>query len=281
MKDPWGNILKRLGNTVYLIVVGAVGAAALGYWGPVRSFLERLPLVPSLLAVLAVVLAVVSGKFMVATRTLDNANRKLTDLRRQSALDTELIGLDGELLLLMPGLLTRPDRADAAKDITRAVLRRITEIWPSKVQRAYVLLPDKSGDFLTPWCGFQMADETMRRAKFQLHGTGHIAMGVAGQAFIHKQTRVVHMRTDGSMDTEEYIEFDTARKMKPYKSFVCVPMLAQTDDCVGIMCLDSNTDGTVFDPQEITGLLVALGARLATLISMYQSLEATLCKPSE
>lgn len=126
-----------------------------------------------------------------------------------------------------------------------------------------------------------MADETMRRARFQLLGTGHLAMGVAGHAFIHKQTRVVHKRTDGSMDTEEYIEFDTARKMKPYESFVCVPMLAQTDDCVGIMCLDSNTDGTVFDPQEITGLLVALGARLATLISMYQSLEATLSKPSE
>lgn len=156
MKDPWGNILKRLGNTVYLIVVGAAGAAALGYWGPVRSFLERLPLVPSLLAVLAVVLAVVSGKFMVATRTLDTANRKLTDLRRQSALDTELIGLDGELLLLMPGLLTRSDRADAAKDITRAVLRRITEIWPSKVPTCSCLIGPETSSHLGAAFRWQM-----------------------------------------------------------------------------------------------------------------------------
>ncbi len=267
--------LTRLGEAAYLIIAGIISIVVVNSWEPAKRAIERLPLIASVLVVFIVLLIGGGLKLVASMRDLADATRKLDVLQRQSALDTELIALDAELLLLLPSLLADPDLAKAAKDIVRAALIKITDIWPSKVQRAYVLLPNQAGDLLMPWCSFQMADETMKRAIFQLRGEGRMATGVAGHAFIHKKTQVVHKRPDGSMDMEEFIEFDPARKTKPYESFVCVPMLAQTDECVGVMCLDSNTDRTVFDPPEITDLLVALGARLATLIYIYQLLERT------
>jgi hypothetical protein len=275
MSEWLSKTITRLGDAVYLIILGVISIIAVNAWEPAKHAIESLPLIATVLVVLLVLLIGGGLKFVASVRDLADATRKLDVLQRQSALDTELIALDAELLLLLPSLLTDPDLAKAAKDIVRAALIKITDIWPSKVQRAYVLLPNQAGDLLMPWCSFQMADETMKRASFQLRGNGRMATGVAGHAFIHKKTHVVHKRPDGSMDMEEYIEFDPARRTKPYESFVCVPMLAQTDECVGIMCLDSNTDHTVFDPPEITDLLVALGARLATLIYIYRLLERT------
>lgn len=204
---------------------------------------------------------------------LTSKEAKLTDLQGQSEIDTQLLGLDDTLLRLMPGMLQTPDLEEAVRNLLRIVLKEVTEVFPRKVFRAYMLKLNQSKDTLVPWVGYQMSHETMTRSTFHVGGGDNPRMGDAGWAFIHKQLRVVHKRADESMESAAYIEFDESRQIRPYQAFVCVPLVDLNDTCQGILCLDSHTDSEVFDPPEIQTLLLALGARLATVVFMYGCLK--------
>jgi hypothetical protein len=79
------------------------------------------------------------------------------------------------------------------------------------------------------------------------------------------------------METK-YLVFDPNRPHPPYLSFVTIPLVATSQDCLGVLCFDSSS-AKVFDPPDIRELLVALGTRVATAAVIYQEMMESDAQP--
>jgi len=203
---------------------------------------------------------------------LDRARRHQEDTQRQAEIDERLLALDDTLIRLIPTLASGAGVEETATRIIRGLLKDTTEVSPRKVYRAYILRLDAAGIALAPWIGYQMSEETMKRTRFVVGGGENPQMGVAGETFLRGTVLVAHKREDESIDARSYVEFDAQRAIRPYQSFVTVPIVGITGDCIGVLCLDSGSDATVFDAEGIAPFLLALGNRIAAVMLLYERL---------
>jgi len=206
--------------------------------------------------------------------TLERVRQSQDETQRQAEIDDQLLGLDDTLIRLIPTMAPDALLDETTTRIVRGLLKDTTEVFPRKVYRAYILRPDPAGTYLVPWIGYQMSEETMKRTRFLVVGGANPQMGVAGETFLRGVVLVAHKGDDESIDARSYVEFDPHRAIRPYQSFVAVPVVGITGDCIGVLCLDSGSDATVFDAEGIKGFLLALGNRIAAVILLYEQLLA-------
>jgi hypothetical protein len=196
---------------------------------------------------------------------------------RASAIATKLINMDDSLLRLIPGLVgaKNPGVQDAVHKVLQEYLQDACQLFEENVSRATIFTVDSSEDYLKPWVTYQMPRESIERTKFYIGSEDGRIRGIAGKAYKTKSVLIVRMLQDGSgqwiPSDHDYQNFEPRRPRPPYLSFVAVPILGLSHDCLGILCFDSPSS-TAFDSPELEGLWLALGNRIASVMLTYREL---------
>lgn len=219
-----------------------------------------------------------------------------------------MINLDETLVRCAPQLLyiksqdQNPEQIhkELEKEVQNIVwllLKQSTEAFRGDVNRAFLLLPDATGQHLKVWKYYGGDPEDIKRKSFYIgedlpKGSKR---GIAGQVFYERKlivTRIVEDPDKGwkpSPDNgESYICFDEPHRegerlvspKPPYKSFVCVPLIVEpgSSECLGVVCFDSH-EPTVFDLDEFKkDLLFVLAARLRAIIVIYREVDTFFSK---
>jgi len=194
----------------------------------------------------------------------------------------KILKLDNSLLRLLPNLIGANGQEEALQRLLIELLLDATRTFTGDVNRASIMLPNETGEYLKIWTHFQMPVESITRAQFYI-GTDNNRKwerGVAGDAYITKKIIIAHRRNENgqySIDKTNYIEFDDRRPFPPYCSFVCVPILGSTDNpsmqdsnaCLGVVCFDS-WNPFIFDSAAAQELLRVLGSRIASVLLIYR-----------
>jgi hypothetical protein len=199
----------------------------------------------------------------------------------------ELVGTDESLLSMIPGYLVNPDRQKAVENLLKEFFRDATHLLGRDVTRCSVLRPDEDKIYLQPWAWFQMGEESLVRSRFYIAPDGREERGVAGHTYLDHIVRVTHMteqngkpRGDVFKDVGgnwvkdegiQYLEASEPNQNLAYRSFVVVPIMATSSNCIGVLCFDS-MNRLVFDPANIRQLAVSLAARLTGVIAIHQKL---------
>lgn len=153
------------------------------------------------------------------------------------------------------------------------LLRDFSEVIGPDLSRGMLMLPsDDDPEFLVPFCGHEMAKETLDQATFYIGPSPNGSdrrRGVAGFAFVTGQVQIVHItKTDKgwTSDHSEYFQHDDGRPYPPYRTFAAIPVrLTKESECLGILCLDSQVSD-LFDDQRTHSLLEQMGPRVATIL---------------
>ncbi len=204
--------------------------------------------------------------------------RRFRRLRTSRDIVVKLTELDDTLVRAIPHMLYANDRPLRVRKLLEETLSDCAHIFGEHVLRGAIFQVE--GDYLTPWVSYQMAQATMQHARFYIGADQEKRRGIAGEAYRHRQVRLVHMIYENGCwrpdDNNNYIDFDfdQGRARPPYSSFIVVP-LTWNRERLGVMTLDS-TSSTVFDSQDIQDLLVSVGARVAVVILLYNLLEGKL-----
>lgn len=203
----------------------------------------------------------------------------------------DLVRLDESLLALFPSLVRDTNREEAIKRLLHEVLRDATRLLGEHVSRAFILRENDQHE-LAPWVTYQMSTESEARTRFSTETGPARNRGIAGETYQDRVLRVVHMverrrskgwhaevfkQENGKWGRDEetkYLTLDTSRPHPPYRSFVTVPIVATSQDCLGVLCFDSGNP-KVFDPPEIRQLLVGLSVRIAAAAVIFEQLVAS------
>jgi GAF domain-containing protein len=201
----------------------------------------------------------------------------IREWRLKSALNTliSVADLDGSLLVLIPKLSSSADKEVAMQQLLREFLRDTTKVFGGQVSRALIVRPDPNDrtNYLVPWVGYQMPEQTLSPGhKFYIGDDPNKKTGIAGKVYKSREVVVVHFHErNWEPDDTDYIIFDYDRPYPPYRSFVGVPILGPSSECLGVLCFDSYQPN-VFDSSEIHNLLVLLGRRIAAAMVIYTQL---------
>ena len=199
-------------------------------------------------------------------------------LSRGLATMDNVVKLDDSLLNLLPSLISAKEREGEMRRLLEELLKDAIWAFAGDVHRALILLPDPSREYLRVWAHYQMPEASVIRTRFYIGKEIDRKRGVAGEVFLDGQLRIEHIRqADGSWkpDSNSYIVFDAKRPYPPYRSFICVPIVAEeATNCLGVVCFDSE-NLAAFDSQEIKKLLLKLGKRIATVLLVYRQLPSS------
>ncbi|BDA67617.1 hypothetical protein CAL7716_017830 [Calothrix sp. PCC 7716] len=184
-------------------------------------------------------------------------------------ISVKLHSLDETLWYLLPKLCEAPDASLALQRFFDEFLEQTLEFLQLLDGCGIaVYAPDVTDpDYLTTWFFLEYPNESPDKARFYIGNGSNAKRGIAGLTFLDKKSYVVHLsRKNGELqaDNPEYIFFDKAKRRRfPYKSLITVPIIGDTGDCLGVMCLYSNYV-TAFDSSAVKNLLVAISGRLST-----------------
>jgi hypothetical protein len=192
----------------------------------------------------------------------------------------ELISLDESLLALFPSFVRDIDQESAIERLLHETLRDSTRLLGEHVSRAFILRKNDQHE-LVPWVTYEMSSESKARTRFSTESGPERNRGVAGETYQDRTLRVVHMvKRDGGWRSEvfkqehdkwvrdeetKYLVFAANRPHPPYRSFVTVPIMATSQDCLGVLCFDS-ANQKIFDQPEMRQLLISLSTRIAAVI---------------
>jgi transcriptional regulator with GAF, ATPase, and Fis domain len=192
----------------------------------------------------------------------------------------KVMKLDDSIFRLLPNLVSPRERENEIRRLLKKLLEDTCGTFAGDVDRAVLYLPDpRSGnEYLKYWEGYQMPPESILRSRFYV-GTREVdkKRGLAGEAFFRRKILVAHIIKESHSwhaDNDSYINFDETRPFPPYRAVVSVPLITGDNptDCLGVMCFDSE-NATAFDSQEVQTMLQKLGARIASILSIYQRLK--------
>jgi hypothetical protein len=205
----------------------------------------------------------------------------------------QFVEVDESLLSLFPSLVRDRDRQEAVKRLLYAFLRDGTRLFGEDVSRGFILREDEQ-QRLVVWVAYQMPPESQQRTQFDVSKGSDKGRGIAGETYTDHALRVVHMvERDGGWTAEVFWEvggkwtrdntayykaFEASRPHPPYRTFVTVPVISASKDCLGVLCFDS-MNPHVFDAAGIRQLLVNLSARVAAVAVLYQFLVANDPQP--
>lgn len=212
-------------------------------------------------------------KLEALSKERDTLNKELSTLNK-------VVALDNSVSRLLPSLISARDLEEEMRKLVKKLLEDACGTFAGDVDRASLFLPDSGAgnEYLTFWEGYQMPRESILRTRFYI-GARDVdrVRGLAGEAFFNHQIYVGHIIKENSRwkaDNSCYIDFDKKRPYPPYRSLVSVPLIIGENptDCLGVMCFDSE-NATVFDPPEVQAMLLKLGARIASVLLIYQQLK--------
>jgi hypothetical protein len=196
-----------------------------------------------------------------------------------------IVELDDSMTRLFASWLPKVDHTKQMKDLLEELLRDACREFGRYVQRASIMLPDKSNsEYLTIWVSHGMPRETVERVKFYIGQDTHKegSGGVAGRAYIQQETTVAHItRVRGvwQCDCSGFIRFTSTKHPPAYHTFVCVPIIGpalpsaryNSTSCLGLVCFDSLYE-TVFDNNHSQRVLRVFARRIAFALKMNELL---------
>jgi hypothetical protein len=174
------------------------------------------------------------------------------------------------------------DKNTLQKVLSR-MLHQATEvaIFNGDVHRAAIFIPDDD-EYLRMKAHYQMPADSVLRT------VGYIGKdknkederAAVGEAYLAQQLKVVHFNDESdtrSDDCPAYKNFDKERTRLPYRSLILVPIPAITTDasigstqnCYGILCLDSKNPA-IFDSPKAQLFLQLVSKRLAIVLRAHQ-----------
>lgn len=264
------NFWKRVGLSTLLaaLVVGvaqAVGRDVYALWlrpfffEVVLPFLQQsysLPTWPLMVAALLFVITLIYAVAVSASRSEDSQ----VTIAMLQASEKATVPLIQALELSN----TAPESDQLIQRLTSLTIRVIMTLYSDKVSRALVLVPDKldPDNWLFVYSDIGL-DDLSRTRRFYIGQSPDEEVnrpGVAGAAYRVRKPQLVHFnpRTKKA-DNPEYIHFHD-EDLRPYKSFVAVPLFASflsleeeadgDNRVYGVICLDSGDTGT-FDRDPI------------------------------
>ena len=185
------------------------------------------------------------------------------------------------LLRLLPSLVStkNPNKKEEIHRLMRSLLANTTKVIP-QVYGASLFLPDAKGEELTIWESHGVPGDSAARARCYIGSTDvHRKNGIAGEAFIKREIVVTHLvgqDEDGQwkFDKPSYIDFTEESTYPTFHSLVCVPIVigAGSNDCLGVICLDS-ASMEAFDPPGVQELLKLLARYLASAVLICQEVQ--------
>ena len=208
------------------------------------------------------------------------------------ATDHKLLNLDDSLLRGLASWTPSLSTETAMKRIITDLLLDATAEFDGHVNRAALLLPDASGEYLCCWASYQMPQESIDNMKFYVgpdQGRRQKESGVAGEVFISEKLQVGHLRRAANggawicEDCHSYIKLSGRRSFPPYLSFVNIPIIStdpadaansSATTCQGVICFDS-MDKDVFDSEASLVVLRTFARRIAVallIFKLYQNL---------
>jgi hypothetical protein len=225
------------------------------------------------------VLLIVTFSFLVYTSNLKHRIAVLEQLWERSR---KLLALDDSLLRTLGSWIPpSPQNRDIlVKQILREAFADAMVAFDGHVERAAVLLPDASGEYLRCWVPYQMPQESIDNMVFYIGSDQQRVneRGVAGTVYLDREIAVGHMVHINDrwlcLDCDGYMPSKIVRAYPPYKSFVCVPIIgvgSRLRARLGVICLDSRVED-VFDSEEARTVLVTFARRMAAAILICDKL---------
>lgn len=206
-------------------------------------------------------------------------------LEQAFATDHKMLNLDDSLFRGLASWVPSQNTEQENKRIITDLLLDATAEFDGQVQRAALLLPDASREYLYCWANYQMPQESVDHMKFYIgpdKSRRQRESGVAGEAFLTGELQVGHLRRANgdtwiSEDCPSYIKFPGRRPFSPYRSFVNVPIIGVEPNtpnsshatCLGVICFDS-MDQDVFDSKERQVVLRTFARRITAALLIFQ-----------
>jgi hypothetical protein len=284
-KFPWSRVSligigAFCGAVIFDIIIQVIGNHAdTGItWliGQIGNSVQQnsFPWIIVVLLILVCIVALLYSRQRVAIlrRTLDQSNKML-------ALDDSLL----RLLAIWTPPTNSSGHSDQLKLILKEILKDSTVEFEGHVERAAILLPDRTGTFLRCWSHYQMPQESIDSMEFYIGNDSQTQRdkgGVAGASFRSGEILVGHMSKQANgqwtCDQEHFVKFQGTRPFCPYSSFVTVPVIgisAGTNiaTCLGVVCFDSKRDNS-FDSAEIKLVLGMIARRVASTLLISEKL---------
>lgn len=202
---------------------------------------------------------------------------------RAVTLANDIIESDDSLLRLLASLIHAKDHSAGMKRLLAHLLSDARDVFDGRINRASIFLPNATGEFLKIWAQYGMPQESAERTQFYVGGSKERMLGVAGETFLTKELRVVHLIQENDTwkaDCEQYIKFSNT-KYPLYRSFICLPILGPAPDkpdekdvtCLGVVSFDS-LDPRIFDDPSLQEVLRLFATRIAASLLIYQQILA-------
>lgn len=284
--------LQRIGNLATGIIVGAVAsllAAVIIAIYPIVGEPTHKFLVVNAGWLITIAILIISSIGIIVyslnawRREREIWNSKLNDLDGQlKTLSTNLgwgdllLDVVDSLLILLPGLITTKNLHKFMHDLLADTTKVITNTVPG-VYGASLYLPEGK-DYLKIWEAYQVPEDSRKNASCYIGPNPDVRRGVAGECFCEKAVLVAHQtdkvdkNKDVIFDRESYLHFGKQGTYPAFASFICVPVKAESGDCLGVLCFDS-LHLTVFDNIGLQKALQRLGQIVAHMFILYDGLE--------
>lgn len=268
-----GAIVTAISSILAAMVEGIIGNRAdLGFSWLVDQ-VGHLTVITWLLVLLICSLILLSFCTVSWLRT----RHELAELNRRSE---RLLVMDHTLLRHLSILVSVDDMDTVLHELVDKLLYDAVQEFP-EVRKASLLLPDIEREYLlirqsSGWVG-EHRDPHIR---FYIGSHIHDRKGgAAGEAFLKKELIVTKFTNiDGAImpNRGSYVFFGDDREDLPYRSLVCVPIIAgknvRDSECMGVICLDSK-HADAFDAPSVHTILHVLSKRMAAALEIYYRLQ--------
>ncbi len=195
-----------------------------------------------------------------------------------------IIDLDDSLLRLLASWVPSRNHDAEMRLLFAELLRDACNEFVGHVHRAFILTPNpQNNGELTVWASIGIPPETLEHLRFHVGNDKNIPpmQGVAGEVFLARKSRVVHVisEKDGwRTDCTHFIKFHQRTGLPAYRSFTCVPIIGSdpkihqaASTCLGVVVFDS-LDQRIFDRPESQIVLRAFARRIAAALLISQLL---------
>jgi GAF domain len=278
-------ILQITGSVIVFIVLssasGVIGNAMYSFiiwlWGsliePVWAQISKPVAISLLFLLINAVLTLIILAGLIFTIISFKEREKLL----YQALDrsNKIVGLDDSLLRLLVRLDPKKDLKNQVQKLLKELLRDTIVAFPDRTEtyRAAIFLPNSSKEYLMIRVHVGIPDTSIGRSKFYIGQDMNFASerGIAGTAYVTQQLMVGHItwkKDEWSCNLSSYKQLGKADERPSYNSFVCVPIIADEPEPLGVVCFDSHSS-TVFDSDHVQSLLQIFSRRIAAVILVY------------
>lgn len=256
-------IIGNRSDNLFLTILGAIqSSATLSLW-------------PWIITVL-ILLAAIAGML------LSWHQRRI--LHHALTTANNIIDLDDSLLRLLASWVPSRNHDAELRLLFAELLRDACNEFVGHVHRAFILTHDpQNHDELTVWASIGIPPEAIEHLRFHIGNDKNRTplRGVAGEVFLARKSRVVHIipEKDGwRTDCSHFIKFHQRTGLPAYRSFACVPIIGADPNvhqavptCLGVVVFDS-LDHRIFDRPESQVVLRAFARRIAAALLISQLL---------